>query len=1049
MNAKQRGIIGLCVFVILGICMAGGNAATNEEGKPAIAQADLSGTKALMDKPNPVAGARLAERQQCIEKVDKPGNPARRNVPEMKLAGQGRILMVLVEFGGADTFQFVPGESIWDPYGRVDLNEYANASCDCTNIVAAHGLTEPVEFTYTGPLHNEIPRPPSGAYPWGTMVWTEDFSKEWYQNLVLGDGVVFDYKRGDDSQVYADHRGRSVRTYYEDMSNGAYTISGDVIGWIQLPHSTWWYGADCCPGAKSSEFFLNFDGGIPGAGSDASFVRDVLATVNEVYPGFNWKQYDADDDGIVDCLWIVHAGLGEEAHADLVNATGYGEAAIWSHSSVLGREYEVDPENHISIGHYIVMPENGALAVFAHEYGHSLGSIDLYNMSDHSDTSAGFWTVMSDGWTGFPQGSVPPAFDPYHLDMWGWLNPFVITDRTQEYEVKIGQTSEFPSDPGAYRGVKIVLPGGYATQPVTPRGANQWWGGMIPMNNSMMTQNAAVTLPASGSSSLSFDLAYALVTGYNFFWIQLSQDDGATWETLTNENTTCVHAGDWIAGMYGFPDDMCTAGIGGFTGRSPGWPAYTQQTFDLSAHAGESIRLRFWYLSDYLATEGPFVDNIRISANDTIFVDDAENGDTLWTYSGGWGRDSGVREYSHNYFLQWRNTSETGGYDSGLGDDRFPFGPAQTGLLVWYNNNLYGDNRLNNYLTDDPGFGPKGRMLIVDAHPEPYRDPYWTGTGFNNEAANLDRRNQQRDAPFSLEPTPAFSMLPPLVYGDEPVNFAGMEPVSVFDDRLGYYPGAEKVSFGPGYAPASLQWLTVQWDSSVVVPSHRFYGINAPGYTAGEPLSYNGRTPGDDGQITVNTLETGLGYDGGAGNPEDAPEGHGPYGWKVEILSQTDAGATLRITNSVTNYPPHILPIPDHEVQEGNAISFTVFAFDPDEDTLTASAENLPANATFDPDTRQFDWTPPAGSAGTYEDIRFTVADGRDPELTATASTAITVLNTTEGEGASEGEGEGGDEPGTCCCSSKNSKKPYGSGDALLLASLVMGVFWGLRRTKI
>ncbi len=67
--------------------------------------------------------------------------------------------------------------------------------------------------------------------------------------------------------------------------------------------------------------------------------------------------------------------------------------------------------------------------------------------------------------------------------------------------------------------------------------------------------------------------------------------------------------------------------------------------------------------------------------------------------------------------------ARTGGYDSGLGDPRFRFGPTNTGLLVWYNNNFYSDNEIFNYLTDYPGFGPKGKMLVVDSHPEPYRYP--------------------------------------------------------------------------------------------------------------------------------------------------------------------------------------------------------------------------------------------------------------------------------------------------------------------------------------
>jgi len=42
------------------------------------------------------------------------------------------------------------------------------------------------------------------------------------------------------------------------------------------------------------------------------------------------------------------------------------------------------------------------------------------------------------------------------------------------------------------------------------------------------------------------------------------QYPGTTWNTITNTHTTCTHDGSWIGGLYGFPTDMCAAGVGGF-----------------------------------------------------------------------------------------------------------------------------------------------------------------------------------------------------------------------------------------------------------------------------------------------------------------------------------------------------------------------------------------------------------------------------------------------------------------------------------------------------
>jgi M6 family metalloprotease-like protein len=150
------------------------------------------------------------------------------------------------------------------------------------------------------------------------------------------------------------------------------------------------------------------------------------------------------------------------------------EAAIWSHSSRVNPAWTI-PGTDMKAGAYIMMPENGGIGVFAHEYGHNLGAPDLYSYAG-GETSAGFWTTMSDDWTGFPIGFEPPSQDPWNLDNWGWLHPLVITDSTQVYTVTLGQGSYFSENTApdeAYRGIKIPLPNGVVPQPVKVwQGAN-------------------------------------------------------------------------------------------------------------------------------------------------------------------------------------------------------------------------------------------------------------------------------------------------------------------------------------------------------------------------------------------------------------------------------------------------------------------------------------------------------------------------------------------------------------------------------------------------
>ncbi|HSR30555.1 MAG TPA: M6 family metalloprotease domain-containing protein, partial [Anaerolineae bacterium] len=753
--SKRRILaVGVAIFLLLaltGTVMASPPYPEGPERSVTIEPADqllpsrAPGAKAI-DQPNIKDYLRNEERQRLLEAGDTAGAEA------LSLVAHDRALVILVEFSGTDVFTWEEGVSTWDPYGRADPNEYTGTVGDCSLII-----TETKTFTYTGPLHNEIPRPLSEEDRSGDSIWTEDFSLEWFDGFLFGEGVVFDYTRVDGSEVYEDFTGKSVQDYSEDMSAGDYHVTGDVIGWVQVPHSTWYYDADECPGARSGASTRR-GGLIPGAGNARTLVRDALDAVNAIsdtIPGFDWANYDLDGNGIIDRLWIVHAGYGEEDAPVLLNRTDYAESAVWSHSSSVSPPYEVAPG--IAAGPYIMMPENGGLGVFAHEAGHNLGADDLYAYGE-GDTSAGFWTLMADDWTGYPIGFEPPAVDPWHLDRWGWLDPFVVTDTSQVYEVTLGQASRFPDEEGMYRGAKIELADGEIPLAVPVwQGAYYWFGGKKDLANARMTTANPIDLTGATNASLAFDLVYDIEDEWDFLWVQVSTD-GVNWpveDTLTNANTQCLHDSGWIGGLYGFPEDLCGAGLGGFYGYNANWPDPELQEFDLTPYVGQNIWLRFWFMTDWATTySGAFVDNVEVAADAvTIFSDDAEGGDANWVYEDPWIRTDGVMPYTHNFYLQWRNLNDESGYDSALGDPRWRFGPANTGLLVWYNNNFYTDNEVWSYLFDEPSVGPKGRMLVVDAHPEPYRDPDMVALGFDNEGGNLTTRGQMRDAPFTLADT--------------------------------------------------------------------------------------------------------------------------------------------------------------------------------------------------------------------------------------------------------------------------------------------------------
>ena len=80
-----------------------------------------------------------------------------------------------------------------------------------------------------------------------------------------------------------------------------------------------------------------------------------------------------------------------------------------------------------------------------------------------------------------------------------------------------------------------------------------------------------------------------------------------------------------------------------------------------------------------------------------------------------------------------------------------------------------------------------------------------------------------------------------------------------------------------------------------------------------------------------------------------------------------------------TNYPPvWTATIEDKSVDENRTVTFTVpAAADTDGTVLTYSTDPLPAGASFNPETREFSWTPDYTQAGVYP-IVFKVSDGEN-----------------------------------------------------------------------
>ena len=155
--------------------------------------------------------------------------------------------------------------------------------------------------------------------------------------------------------------------------------------------------------------------------------------------------------------------------------------------------------------------------------------------------------------------------------------------------------------------------------------------------------------------------------------------------------------------------------------------------------------------------------------------------------------------------------------------------------------------------------------------------------------------------------------------------------------------------------------------------------------------------PDNDGMIySADNLPNGATFDTGTQTFNWTPD-FNDYGVHIGTFTVTDNGGpnlsdseTISIYVGDINRAPILNPIGDKSINEGEEIQFTLSGSDPDGDDLTFSPSTLPLNATFNPDTQLFSWTPEYGSTGEYE-ISFILTDDGEPNLSDSETITISV----------------------------------------------------------
>jgi M6 family metalloprotease-like protein len=197
----------------------------------------------------------------------------------------------------------------------------------------------------------------------------------------------------------------SVADYFKAQSGGIFELDFDVLGPYTAAKNASYYGSN------------NSDG--DDLHPDELVVEAVKAANSEV----NFKDYDWDNDGEVDQVFILYAGKGE--------ADGGAANTIWPHMYYLSATSKSLTLDGVRIDTYAcsneIIPDGTieGIGCFCHEFSHCMGFPDFYDTSYSGWYGTGSYDLMCSG--SYNGDSYQPAgYTAYEKWMAGWLEPIVL-----------------------------------------------------------------------------------------------------------------------------------------------------------------------------------------------------------------------------------------------------------------------------------------------------------------------------------------------------------------------------------------------------------------------------------------------------------------------------------------------------------------------------------------------------------------------------------------------------------------------------------------------
>lgn len=233
----------------------------------------------------------------------------------------------------------------------------------------------------------------------------------------------------------------SVSQYFNDMSQGQFKPQFDIVGPVTV--------------SKNSAYY----GGNAGKDTDVNFAQMIAEACKSVSDKVNFADYDQNNDGYVDLVYVIYAGYSESIN-------GNSSDCLWPKSGT-NTFYELGTNNLLKLNgkkicRYGINNELNAtpsdwidgkpllngIGLFCHEFSHTMGLPDLYptvKASRVDNQNPEYWDLMDGGEYTY-SGYFPTPYSPWEMDVMGWTAPIELGDEAKQVSL-----NSYASDRTAYK----------------------------------------------------------------------------------------------------------------------------------------------------------------------------------------------------------------------------------------------------------------------------------------------------------------------------------------------------------------------------------------------------------------------------------------------------------------------------------------------------------------------------------------------------------------------------------------------------------------------